>query len=140
VEPYWKHYIIGVVSMYNVLIQPDFTVHNNLKFWKMKIPLKSKVFTWYLHRGMILTKDNFAKCNWQGSKKSMSFIIMTILFNLYSFSANMLDLYGQPSRSILPCTDHIVLRIYSATCSMVWIIGLNYLLGWVSDYLIIVAM
>jgi hypothetical protein len=82
--------------MYNVLIQPDFTVHNNLNFWKIKIPLKIKVFTWYLHRGMILTKDNFAKCNWQGSKKSMSFIIMTILFNLYSFSA---------ARSIWPASQ-----------------------------------
>ena len=35
----------------------------------MKIPLKTKVFAWYLHRGVILTKDNLAKRNWHGSKK-----------------------------------------------------------------------
>ena len=35
----------------------------------MKIPLRTKVFTWYLRRGVILTKDNLAKRNWQGSKK-----------------------------------------------------------------------
>ena len=37
--------------------------------WKMKIPLKTKLFAWYLQRGVILTKDNLAKRNWQGSKK-----------------------------------------------------------------------
>ena len=35
----------------------------------MKIPLKTKVFAWYIRRGVILTKDNLAKRNWHGSKK-----------------------------------------------------------------------
>ena len=35
----------------------------------MKIPLKIKVFTWYLRRGVILTKDNLVKRNWNGSMK-----------------------------------------------------------------------
>jgi hypothetical protein len=35
----------------------------------MKIPLKTKIFAWYLRRGIILTKDNLVKRNWQGSKK-----------------------------------------------------------------------
>ena len=35
----------------------------------MKIPLKNKVFAWYLRRGVILTKDNLAKRNWHGSKR-----------------------------------------------------------------------
>jgi hypothetical protein len=34
----------------------------------MKIPLKNKVFCWYLRRGVILTKDNLIKWNWHGSK------------------------------------------------------------------------
>ena len=42
---------------------------DNNKIWKMKIPLKTKVFAWYLRRGVILTKDNLAKRNWHGSKK-----------------------------------------------------------------------
>ena len=33
----------------------------------MKIPLKNKIFAWYLHRGVILTKDNLIKRNWHGS-------------------------------------------------------------------------
>ena len=37
----------------------------------MKIPLKIKVFAWYLRKG-ILTKDNLVKRNWQGSKKCVS--------------------------------------------------------------------
>ena len=35
----------------------------------MKISLKTKLFLWYLRRGVILTRDNLAKRNWQGSKK-----------------------------------------------------------------------
>jgi len=59
----------SVNSMYKALIQPDVPVDNNKKIWKMKIPLKTKVFAWYLRRGVILTKDNLAKRNWHGSKQ-----------------------------------------------------------------------
>ena len=53
-----------VDSMYNSLIQPDVPVNNKKKIWKMKITLKTKVFAWYLHLGLNLTKDNLAKLNW----------------------------------------------------------------------------
>jgi hypothetical protein len=33
----------------------------------MKIPLKTKIFGWYLRRWVILTKDNLIKRNWHGS-------------------------------------------------------------------------
>jgi hypothetical protein len=33
----------------------------------MKIPLETKIFGWYLRRGVILTKDNLVKRNWHGS-------------------------------------------------------------------------
>ena len=61
----------SVDSMYRALILPEVPVDikNNNKIWKMKIPLKTKVFAWYLRRGVILTKDNLAKRNWHGSKK-----------------------------------------------------------------------
>jgi hypothetical protein len=36
--------------------------------WKMKVPLKIKIFMWFLHRKEILTKDNLATRNWHGSK------------------------------------------------------------------------
>jgi hypothetical protein len=35
----------------------------------MKVPLKVKIFMWYLLRDVILTKDNLAKRNWRDSLK-----------------------------------------------------------------------
>ena len=32
--------------------------------WKVKVPLKIKVFMWFVHKQVILTKDNLAKHNW----------------------------------------------------------------------------
>jgi hypothetical protein len=54
--------------MYNALIHLEVSVNNNKMIWKMKIPQKTKVFGWYLRRGLILTKNNFAKRNWHGNK------------------------------------------------------------------------
>jgi hypothetical protein len=53
----------SVSSMYKALIIPNQPIMNNKYIWKMKIPLKTKVFAWYLRRGVILTKDNLAKRN-----------------------------------------------------------------------------
>ena len=60
----------SVDYMYKAFIQPDVPVdNNNNKIWNMKIPLKTKVFAWYLRRGIILIKDNLAKRNWRECKK-----------------------------------------------------------------------
>ena len=37
--------------------------------WKLKIPLKIKIFLWFLNRKKILTKDNLIKQRWIGCKK-----------------------------------------------------------------------
>ena len=58
-----------VDSLYRALVQPDVSVDDNKKIWKMKIPVKTKIFAWYLRRGVILTKDNLIKKNWHGSTK-----------------------------------------------------------------------
>jgi hypothetical protein len=57
--------------MYNVLIQPDIPIDKIAinKLWKLKIPLRIKVFGWYLRKGVILTKNNLVKQNWHDSKK-----------------------------------------------------------------------
>ena len=55
--------------MYNAIIQPDILVDKNKKIWKMKIPLKIKIFGWYLRRGVILTKDNLVKHKWLESSQ-----------------------------------------------------------------------
>jgi hypothetical protein len=37
--------------------------------WKVKIPLKIKIFLWYLRKGVVLTKDNLVKRHWKGCTK-----------------------------------------------------------------------
>jgi hypothetical protein len=62
-----KNGLFSVQSFYRAMILPLQSVYSNKSIWKMKIPLKTKVFAWYLRRGVILTKDNLAKRNWHGS-------------------------------------------------------------------------
>ena len=38
-------------------------------FWKAKLPLKIKIFLWYLKRKVVLTKDNKLKRGWKGETK-----------------------------------------------------------------------
>ena len=49
-------------------------IHNdvpniNKGLWKLKAPLKIKIFLWYLRTDVVLTKDNLVKRNWHGSKQ-----------------------------------------------------------------------
>ncbi|WVZ75254.1 hypothetical protein U9M48_023328 [Paspalum notatum var. saurae] len=71
----WRRTLIGpsltqsdqfsVKSHYQALIKNE-VPNLNKRLWKLKAPLKIKVFLWYLRRGVILTKDNLAKRNWHG--------------------------------------------------------------------------
>ena len=60
--------IFLVKSHYLGLIYQN-TLNNNKKIWKLRAPLKIKIFLRYLRRGVILTKDNLAKRNWQGNQQ-----------------------------------------------------------------------
>ena len=56
--------LFSVKSMYKATLTSyalPFTLHT----WKLKIPLKIKVFMWFLYKGVTLTKDNLAKKGWQ---------------------------------------------------------------------------
>jgi hypothetical protein len=55
-----------VQSMYNHLVNNGVKVTQEI--WRMKLPLKIKIFLWFLKKGITLTKDNLAKRNWNGSK------------------------------------------------------------------------
>ena len=44
-------------------------IPTNRYLWKLKIPLKIKIFLWFLFNGVTLTKDNLAKRQWNGSTK-----------------------------------------------------------------------
>jgi len=63
-----KSGLFSVRSMYLYLIDTQ-TPFRHRKIWKIKIPLKIKIFLWFLQRGVVLTKDNLAKKNWKGSQK-----------------------------------------------------------------------
>jgi hypothetical protein len=61
----------SVKSMYSYLINTSPPVQHK-KTWKLKIPLKIKIFLWYLQKGVILTKDNLTRKNWRGSQKCVA--------------------------------------------------------------------
>ena len=54
--------------MYEYLLHGH-TVNLRKQIWKLKIPLKIKIFMWFVFNKVILTKDNLAKRNWNGCKK-----------------------------------------------------------------------
>jgi hypothetical protein len=55
----------SVKNMYNDLVLREGTPVNGWA-WKAKIPLKIKIFLWYLKQGVVLTKDNLVKRQWKG--------------------------------------------------------------------------
>jgi hypothetical protein len=58
----------SVKSHYLGLIHLD-VPNLNKNLWKLKAPIKIKIFLWFLRKDAILTKDNLAKRNWNGSVK-----------------------------------------------------------------------
>jgi hypothetical protein len=59
--------MFNVNSMYTTLII-DTRVRSHMGMWRMKIPLRIKIFMWYLKHGVVLTKDNLVRRNWSGNK------------------------------------------------------------------------
>ena len=56
------HGIFTVRSMYLHKMNQHAPFCHKL-IWKLKIPLKIKIFFWYLQKGVILTKDNLVRKN-----------------------------------------------------------------------------
>jgi hypothetical protein len=63
-----QHDQYTVHSLYLALISNG-TTRLNKQLWRLKVPLKIKIFMWCLKREVVLTKDNLAKRNWGGSKQ-----------------------------------------------------------------------
>jgi hypothetical protein len=64
--------LFSVKSLYTDIM------HGHTKFlskylWKLKVPLKIRIFMWFLNKKVILTKDNLAKRKWTGCKKNVRF-------------------------------------------------------------------
>jgi hypothetical protein len=66
----WKLSPTGMFTIKSMYID---LMSENTRFlrkylWKLKIPLKIKIFMWFLYHKVLVTKDNFAKRNWEGIK------------------------------------------------------------------------
>jgi hypothetical protein len=60
--------VFSVKSHYLAFIHNE-VPNTNQQLWKLKVFLKIKIFLWYLCKGVILTKGNLIKRNWQGRKR-----------------------------------------------------------------------
>jgi hypothetical protein len=110
-----------VASMYNALIIPDVPVYDNKKIRKIKIPLKNKFFAWYLHRGVILTKDNLIKCNWHGSKTCVFCSHDETIKHLF-FQCN----FARSIWSIIRAASGLYTPTSIANIFKNWILGIDY--------------
>jgi hypothetical protein len=95
--------------MYNTLIQPDLSVDKctNNRLWKLKLPLRIKVFGWYLRKEVILTKDNLAKRNWNESGTCVFYHqdeTIKHLFFQYRFARSIWSVIQVASTLFLPCS------------------------------------
>jgi hypothetical protein len=57
-----------VKSMY-IDYMDNHTKYLHKYLWRIKVPLKIRVFMWFLHKIVFLTTDNLIKRKWQGSEK-----------------------------------------------------------------------
>ncbi|SPT17260.1 unnamed protein product [Triticum aestivum] len=60
-----KSGVFTVKSMYIDVINSS-SIPTSKHVWAVKVPLKIKVFMWFVHKQVILTKDNLIKRNWTG--------------------------------------------------------------------------
>jgi hypothetical protein len=66
----------------------------------MRIPLKIKIFLWFLQRGVVLTKDNLAR----KIGKEVSNVLVAIgmkISNTSSLTASLLKRFGESSFLLL---------------------------------------
>ena len=55
------------LSMYNFVNQLALPLNKSI--WKLKIPLKIKVFIWFLLKEVTLTKENLLRRRWKGDDR-----------------------------------------------------------------------
>nr|CAE05420.1 OSJNBa0035I04.8 [Oryza sativa Japonica Group]CAE05959.1 OSJNBb0088C09.18 [Oryza sativa Japonica Group]CAH66490.1 OSIGBa0076I14.11 [Oryza sativa] len=73
-----KNGCFSVNSMYKAIMYREVVPKKDM-IWKLRIPLKIKIFLWYLKNGVILTKDNLAKSKWKGDFQG-DFLGKTMVF------------------------------------------------------------
>ena len=67
----WKLTSSRVFSVKSLYLEHmnGITRFNKNYLWELKVPLKIKIFMWFLSRKVLLTKDNLIKRQWIGCKK-----------------------------------------------------------------------
>jgi hypothetical protein len=117
------------------------TVFLKKYIWKLKVPLKIRIFMWFLHRKVLLTKDNLAKRKWLGCKKCAFcdqdesiehlFIRCTfarLLWRVVHFTfnipppTNIKNLFGNWLNGV---NKQVKLRVRIGVCALMWAIW-NY--------------
>jgi hypothetical protein len=94
--------LFTVKSMYKDLMNVHTTFLRKY-LWRLKIPLKIKIFMWFLKSKVLLTKDNLAKRNWHGCTKCcfcdsmesvehlfLSYLFACIVWRMIYFTYNIL--------------------------------------------------
>jgi hypothetical protein len=112
----------------------------NLVTWKAKIPLKIKIFLWYLWKGVILTKDNLAKRQWKGCTRCcfcsehetiqhlffncpmarLMWSVISVTFGITK-PANTANLFGPWLRSFSHKQRDLVIVGVAAFCWVLWL-------------------
>lgn len=94
-------------SHYLTLVHCD-VLDINKGLWKIKAPLKVKIFLWYLCHRVVLTRDNLAKRNWHDSK-IIAFVTGMRLFCTFSMNVALSVLYGLLYKRLQGCSR---LKVY----------------------------
>jgi hypothetical protein len=55
----------------------------NAQLWRLKVPLKIKIFMWYMRKEVVLIKDNLAKHNWGGSNQCSFYLHDKTIHHLF---------------------------------------------------------
>jgi hypothetical protein len=130
--------LFSVKSMYLDMMNGH-TIYLRKYLWKIKIPLKIKIFMWFLIYKVLLTKDNLAKRKWNGCQKccfcdstetvnhlfiTCPFvkIIWRMVYLTYNIPppANVTNMFGKWLNGVCKDDKHKIRVGISAICWSVW--------------------
>ena len=93
--------LFSIRSMYQHMLNGTSDIQS-MFIWKLKIPLKIKIFLWYVLRGVIVTNDNLTKRNWKGSQQCV-FCTRTETIQHLIFDCQFAKFFGELFKFPLIC-------------------------------------